>query len=304
MNGCESFPGGSDSRKRATPEGDKWAEGVALYVGEPMDKDDNEVGESASGVKSVSQAIRILNVVAEMDGPVSLKEIAARAGVAPSKAHRYLQSLCSCGFLNQTSKSGAYDLGMQTLRLGLAAINRVDIVNRAGEALGALTNETRADSFITVWAENGPAIVRFERSSKPAVAMLGAGVSIPVLTTATGLVFLTYGHPEWSAETAKRHAENNFDEVLKELPQKIETIRKAGYASTIGVIMAGRQCISAPIISYDDKIIAAVSLVSTRQDIVEADSPEVTALLEFCRRHSIRKRGYAEETLIEKRIAL
>ena len=79
---------------------------------------DNEGG---SGVKSVSQAIRILNIVAEMNGPVSLKEIAARAEVAPSKAHRYLQSLCTCGFLSQASKSGAYDLGMQTLRLGLAA---------------------------------------------------------------------------------------------------------------------------------------------------------------------------------------
>ena len=269
-----------------------------------MNKDEHDSVENASGVKSVSQAIRILNVVAEMDGPVSLKEIAARADVAPSKAHRYLQSLCSCGFLNQASKSGAYDLGMQTLRLGLAAINRVDIVNRAGEALGALTNETGADSFITVWADNGPAIIRFERSKKPAVAMLGAGVSIPVITTATGLVFLTYGHPEWSAEIAKQHAGNDLDEILKELPKKIEAIRKASYAYTIGVIMAGRQCISAPIISYDDKIIAAVSLVSTKPEIVEADSPEVAALLDFCRRHSVRKRGYAEETLIEKRIAV
>lgn len=269
-----------------------------------MTKTDSENGESAAGVRSVSQAIRILNVVAEMDGPVSLKEIAARAGVAPSKAHRYLQSLCTCGFLSQATKSGAYDLGMQTLRLGLAAINRVDIVNRAGEALPGLTEETGADSFITVWADNGPAIVRFERSKKPAVAMLGAGVSIPVLTTATGLVFLTYGHPEWSAETAKRHAGNYLDEALKELPQKIETIRKAGYAYTVGVIMAGRQCISAPIISFDDKIIAAVSLVSSQPEIVEPESAEVKALLEFCRRHSVRKRGYAEETLIEKRIAM
>ncbi len=263
-----------------------------------------EDAEGSSGVKSVSQAIRILNVVAQMDGPVSLKEIAARAGVAPSKAHRYLQSLCTCGFLSQATKSGAYDLGMETLRLGLAAINRVDIITRAGEALPSLTSETEADSFLTVWADYGPTMVRFERSKKPTMAMMGAGVSIPILSSATGLVFLAFGNPERVADVVRRQAEDNFDAVMKDIAAKIETVRKAGYASSIGAIMAGRQCISAPIISYDDKIISAVSLVSAKPDIVKPDSDEVKALLEFCKLYSIRKRGYAEETLIEKRIAI
>ncbi|WP_428407626.1 IclR family transcriptional regulator [Hyphococcus sp.] len=260
--------------------------------------------EGGSGVKSVSQAIRILNVVAQMDGPVSLKEIAARAGVAPSKAHRYLQSLCTCGFLSQATKSGAYDLGMETLRLGLAAINRVDIINRAGEALSSLTSETESDSFLTVWADNGPTMVRFERSKKPAMAMMGAGVSMPVLNSATGLVFLAFGNPDRVAEVVRRQENENYDAVMKQIAARIETVREAGYASSIGVIMTGRQCISAPIISYDDKVIAAVSLVSTKPDIVEPDSKEVKALLDFCKLYSIRKRGYSEETLIEKRIAI
>ncbi|WP_375201404.1 IclR family transcriptional regulator [Hyphococcus sp.] len=262
---------------------------------------DKAESETASGVKSVSQAINILNVVAQMDGPVSLKEIAARAGVAPSKGHRYLQSLCACGFLNQTAKSGAYDLGMETLRLGLAAINRVDIVNRAGEALPALTEQTNADGFLTVWADSGPTIVRFERSKQPTMAMLGAGVSIPVLSSATGLVFLAFGNSDRIAEVVRKQTEKNFDTAMKEVSSNVEKVRKAGYAYSVGLIMAGRQCISAPIMSYDDKVIAAVSL---EQSIIEPDCPEVKAMLDFCKRYSVRKRGYAEETLIEKRIAV
>ena len=262
---------------------------------------DNEGG---SGVKSVIQAIRILNIVAEMNGPVSLKEIAARAEVAPSKAHRYLQSLCTCGFLSQASKSGAYDLGMQTLRLGLAAINRVDIINRAGEALPGLSAETDADGFLSVWAESGPTIVRFERSKRPTMAMLGAGVSMPVLTSATGLVFLAFGHPDRIEEVVRRQTKENFDEAIKKVSSRVETIRKAGYAYSVGLIVPGRQCIAAPIMSYDDKVISVASLVSLEQDIVDPDSAHVKKLLDFCKRYSIRKRGYAEETLIEKKIAV
>ena len=269
--------------------------------GEFMTKIDSE---TASGVKSVSQAINILNVVAQMDGPVSLKEIAARAGVAPSKAHRYLQSLCACGFLNQAAKSGAYDLGMETLRLGLAAINRVDIVNRAGEALAKLTEETASDSFLTVWADSGPTIVRFERSKRPTMAMLGAGVSIPILTSATGLVFLAFGHRDRVEDVVRRQTKDNFDAAMKEVSARIEEVRKAGYAYSVGLIMPGRQCIAAPVMSYDDKVISAVSLVSLDQDIINPDSEAVKAMLDFCRKYSVRKRGYAEETLIEKRIAV
>lgn len=271
------------------------------FCGATMEKSESE---SVSGVKSVSQAINILNVVAQMNGPVSLKEIAAKAGVAPSKAHRYLQSLCACGFLSQTAKSGAYDLGMETLRLGLAAINRVDIVNRAGEALLGLTEQTNADGFLTVWADSGPTIVRFERSRQPTMAMLGAGVSIPVLTSATGLVFLAFGNSVRVEDVVRRQTKDNFDAAMKEVSAKVEEVRKAGYANSFGVIMPGRQCIAAPIMSYDDKVIAAVSLVSLERDIINPDSQTVTAMLDFCKRYSVRKRGYAEETLIEKRIAV
>lgn len=260
--------------------------------------------EGSSGVKSVSQAIQILNIVAEMDGPVSLKEIAARAQVAPSKAHRYLQSLCTCGFLSQASKSGAYDLGMQTLRLGLAAINRVDIINRAGDALPGLSDETEADGFLSVWTDSGPTIVRFERSKRPTMAMLGAGVSLPVLTSATGLVFLAFGHPERIEDVVRKQTKENFDAAMKEVSARVQKVREAGYAYSVGLIVPGRQAIAAPIMSYDDKVISVASLVSLDQDIVDPESAHVKKLLDFCKRYSIRKRGYAEETLIEKKIAV
>ena len=259
---------------------------------------------NASGVKSVGQAIHILNVVAKIGGPVTLKQIAAEAGVVPSKAHRYVQSLCDCGLLSQASKSGAYDLGMETLRLGLAAINRVDIVNRAGDALPELVSETEADGFLTVWGEVGPTVVRFERSLRPAVAMLGAGVSVPALNSATGEAYLAFANPERTNHVVRREAGDGWQRALKDINTKLEKVREAGYAYSIGLIMPDRQCIAAPIISFDDHVMAVISLVSIDKKIIEPDGEHVKKLLAFCRRHSVSKRGYMEETLIEKRISV
>ncbi|MCK5747636.1 MAG: helix-turn-helix domain-containing protein, partial [Oricola sp.] len=172
---------------------------------------------SDAGVKSVQQAVQILEAVAQISGPAQLKDVAARAGVAPSKAHRYLQSLCESGFVSQQTKSGAYDLGVGALRLGLAAIGRVDIVNRAGDALAELVEETGADAFLSVWGETAPIMVRFERSPRPTAAMMGAGVTLPALTSATGQVFLAFGNPERARLAVEREAGDDWMRAYKDI---------------------------------------------------------------------------------------
>lgn len=261
----------------------------------------------SAGIKSVSNAFKILDVVARNEGPISLKEISLRAGVSASKAHRYLQSLCACGLLSQARKSGSYDLGVAAMRLGLAAVNRVDVVNRAGEALSAFAQELDVDVCLTVWSELGPTVVRFERCRHPSAAMIGPGVAFPILTSAIGLVFLAFAEPALANEVIEREAMKRIDSErinVAELKRRLEGIRTTGYAKTAGMLLPGRYCCAAPIISIDDHIVAAVSIISSDPRIVEPDSAYVERLLAFCRKYSLPKRGYTEETLIEKKIAV
>ena len=263
----------------------------------------NDLDPVSTGVKSVSNAFKILDVVAQNNGPISLKEIGRRAGVSPSKAHRYLQSLCACGMLNQAFKSGNYDLGEGAMRLGLSAVNRVDIVNRAGDALPGLVQELNADACLTVWSDLGPTIVRFERSCRPAAAMLGAGVSFPIFTSATGLIYLAFAEAAMM-ESLKR-AEHGYDNAKAgELNNKLSSIKAAGYASTAGILLPGRFSIAAPIISFDDRVIAGISIFTKDAQSAEPNGALVRRLLDFCKRYSMPKRGYMEETMIERKIAV
>lgn len=259
---------------------------------------------AAGGVKSVMQAVHILDVVARFNGPTPLKDIARRAGVAPSKAHRYLQTLCACGMLSQVARSGAYDLGLSALRLGLAAVNRIDIVNRAGEELLWLVKSADADACLSVWTDIGPTIVRFERSARPTSSMMGAGVSLPVLTSSTGLVFLAFANPERTQEVVRKEAGDDWKNALQQQSDELKSIQRAGFSCAAGALSPGRFSISAPIMSFDDNVVTVVTLVSQDQALTDPDGPSVKLLLEFCRRFSMPKRGYGEETLIEKKIAI
>ncbi|WP_425410845.1 IclR family transcriptional regulator [Hyphococcus sp.] len=259
------------------------------------------------GIKSVKNAFKILDTVARRPGPVSLKEISLEAGVSPSKAHRYLQSLCACGLLSQAKKSGNYDLGMTAMRLGLTAVNRVDIINRAGEAIPMLAQALDVDVCLTVWSDLGPTVVRFERCKHPSAAMLGPGVAFPVLSSATGQVFLAFAETGLVEALRKREISRagpgNEINALG-LDQKLAEIRAAGYAKSSGVLLPGRYCCSAPIISIDDHIVAAVSIISAHAGLIDPGEKYIEKLMAFCRKYSLPKKGYLEETLMEQKIAV
>ncbi len=266
-----------------------------------------ETEKAQTNIKSVSVACSILEVVARNSGPLSLKLISQRAKVTASKAHRYVQSLCACGLMSQAHKSGSYDLGLTALRIGLAAVNRVDTVNRASDALPSLVENLDADAFISVWSNLGPTVVRFERSRTPSVSMLGPGVAFPIFTSATGLVFLAHASPAMLHDVVQEEIRNNpelREKSTREIAEGYNHIKEEGYAYTIGAFLQGRQCVAAPILSLDNRIIAAVTFVSTNPGSVKPDSREVKLLMQFCAQYSLPKKGYLEETLIEQRIAV
>jgi DNA-binding IclR family transcriptional regulator len=93
------------------------------------------ISRRQAGVNSLETGLRLAGVLAETGLPEALKDIAARAGLAPAKAHRYLVSLIRAGLAEQDSESGRYRLGPLALQLGLGALRGLDVLKLGGEAI-------------------------------------------------------------------------------------------------------------------------------------------------------------------------
>lgn len=149
--------------------------------------------DDRKGVQSVDRAVDILAVIESTVGPMSVADLSKALDSTPSKIHRYLVSLVRCGALRQTGK-GAYDLGPATLSLVLSALSRMDTVDRTCAAAEALRNDLGEAVFVAVWGNRGPTIVRYFESFTPMTVEARAGVVLPILTSATGRVFLAWGN--------------------------------------------------------------------------------------------------------------
>lgn len=145
--------------------------------------------KSRSGIQSIEVGFRLLDVLTNEPRAMMLRDLAQRAGMSPAKAHRYLVSFLRLGAVSQDPVSGRYELGGFALQMGLARLARVDGVKLARIALNSLRDQLDQTVGIAVWGNQGPTVVHWMESSHPAKASLKLGDVMPLLSSATGLLF-------------------------------------------------------------------------------------------------------------------
>jgi DNA-binding IclR family transcriptional regulator len=226
------------------------------------------------GVQSVETSVAILRALAEAPGPLTLTDLSRRTGLAAAKLHRYLVSFVDTGMIDHR-KSGAYDLGRGCAELGMAALARVDPINRAADALPQLVDATGVTAMLSVWGSEGPTVVRWERAARPLVTALGVGAVLPVLTSATGLAFLG-----WLPERVVLAALADADPVsLRSLRARI---RADGCATADQTFIPGLWALAAPVLDLQGQAVAVVTLVSTDRTLLDEGAVARDALLGVC----------------------
>lgn len=111
---------------------------------------------TAYSVGSVDAALKLL-LLLDAQGRVRVSDAASFLGVAPSTAHRLLGTLRDHGFVEQDGGSREYLLGPTIVRLGLAALARVNIRDVARPHIERLSEETAETVHVGVL--RGPKIL-------------------------------------------------------------------------------------------------------------------------------------------------
>ncbi|SEQ79592.1 IclR family transcriptional regulator [Thalassovita taeanensis] len=253
-------------------------------------------GGTSSGLTSLDTALRVLAYMARQGGAQPLSEIAGACEMSASKAHRYLASFVAAGMVQQRGSSRKYNLGPAALELGLAALAQHDFVNNAARGLADLSAETEMTVLLSVWANQGATVVRWERGSSPTDTSMGLGTTLPLLTSATGRVFLVWGpqraiSPVRDAQL-KRLARQprpvlDFEPSQSGVSELISLTRQRQFASVEGRFIPGLVAAAAPVLDWQGEVQAAITLVGTDPDTIGPTTSQVQKLLDYCSKRSV-----------------
>lgn len=215
-------------------------------------------------IQSVERGFGLIRCLELAPGPLSLKELAACAGMPASKAHLYLVSFRRAGLVRQES-TGQYALGPYALQLGLAALRKLDVISLARPVLHSLKDQASEAVYLAIWGNLGPCIVAKVDGPRQIPMTLQIGYVLPLLTTATGRVFLSHLPPAATRDIVTREEREQAARKAIFSEKVVENIIRGtnarGLAKTDSLLNSGFTALSSPVFNHDNTICAAMTLL-------------------------------------------
>lgn len=239
---------------------------------------DAPVRDRRQRVQAASTGIAVLKGLAALGGRASLTALARHMNENPAKVHRYLGSMVDEGLVAQDPVSQQYYLGPEAIQIGLVAMRVADPLRLAEAPLARLCETLGLTCFLAVMGNKGPTIVRFEEPGLPVTVNVRVGSVLPLLTSATGRVFLTYHSDprlmqlvadEFKSLAKEGHVKGTMNAYVKALR---EGVKGSGLAIVRDTNLQGISAIAAPVFDATGKVAAVLTVLgSTGSFPLEAD---------------------------------
>ncbi|WP_309081979.1 helix-turn-helix domain-containing protein [Zhihengliuella sp.] len=206
----------------------------------------NPLAKPAS--QTLSRGLRMLEVLAEASGPLTIAELAAELGLHRSIAYRILRTLEEHNLAHR-GHSGAVELapGLAVLARGVQR----DLQSAALPELTALANELGVSAFLAVWDHRDCiTLVTVEPRHSSAAVIQRPGSRHAFTRGAPGIAIQSsHTAEEWAA----RMPEEPYREAAAEA-------RRRGYASSHDEVIPGVSSVASPVI-VPGQLPASVAIV-------------------------------------------
>jgi DNA-binding IclR family transcriptional regulator len=229
---------------------------VSLYDGTMV-----EIGEAQKSV--TGRAFTVLDTFDAGHRHQTLAQIARRAGLPLTTAHRLVHELVAQGALSRTP-DGAYEIGRKIWSLGILASLHSDLRELAlpyMEDLYQLGNDA-----VQIGVLDGFRCLIVERiaGSRTLSVISKPGARLPLHASGVGKVLLAYGSKELQ-EAVLDSLESYTDKTVTD-PEKVrkqlKQIKDQGFAHSEEELAIGARTLAAPIFGPGKKVVAALGIVS------------------------------------------
>ena len=257
-------------------------------------------------IASAAGTLQLLEILGEAGRSMSLAELAEASARPKSTIHRVLSTLVNTGFVEQDPATEKYRLTIKMWRLGISALNQLDIIKLARPHLEALMNATDETVHLAMLDASGDVVYLSKVESARSIRVqTQVGRLSPSWCTATGRSLLAF-QPEVLENILSRRLAPRTPHTVTDtsrLRSLLARVRADGYAVTKAENHPEMGGIAAPIRDHAGEVAAscgiAIPVFRMDKPLVERCVPlvlhaaqEISSELGF-RRTPSRKKVYA-----------
>ncbi|KQV07648.1 IclR family transcriptional regulator [Leifsonia sp. Root112D2] len=222
------------------------------------------MARQSNGASAISRAVTVLDAFSFESPFLSLSEIAHRAGIAPSSAHRVVGELVAHGLLERMPDR-SYRVGIRLWEIGSRTPGALGLREIARPSVHAVQSEVRQHTQLAV--RSGLDVLIIERlSSHDAVVNASiVGGRIPLQHSSSGIVLLAFAEEEGLLERIVQRGLAPITpsslQTEAHLRDAVETARRDGYCIAEGRIFAESRGIAVPVRGSHDVVVGALGIV-------------------------------------------
>lgn len=225
-------------------------------------------------LRSVTNALRVMEALADADRPMSVTELGQRLGLAASTTHRILATLAAEGFAVRVPALRRYRAGPGLARLARRSLlDNVRLAEAARPILRRLAAESGETSQLTVLDGWDTVAIDHVDSTQPVIVHHPAGSRVPAHATAVGKAILAH-LPEVAARIAREGLVAHSSRTLTDptaFMAELETIRRCGYAINVGQLHPETAGVAAPIVEASGSVIGSIGISGPAARIGDAN---------------------------------
>jgi len=220
--------------------------------------------QNQAHLNSVEKALRILKIF-EGERPCwGVRELSTHLGFSPATVQRILQTLKAYAFVDQDAHTRQYRLGNVFFSF-LHSLQRTYPVTQVAQSyMKQLLSRTQETVHLNVIERNERICIDNMESSQNLKGFMPIGSRSPLYAGASSKCLLAFSGREF-IETYLQGVKpaaitKNTQIDPKKIKVELETIRKQGYAASLGERNPGLGSLSAPILDYRGTLLASISL--------------------------------------------
>lgn len=227
-------------------------------------------------VRSMERALDLLEILAEERQPVSLTELASKASLSKTTAHRLMQTLCARNYAVKTADS-RYLTGPKVIELASYHIEHLELYNIAKPYLTELYSAYKMTVYLGKVVDNKVVYVQVIERKALYLREEDSGIGVPAYPASIGKCMfasmsgdeideLLYNHP------LERYTDKTITDPA-EYKKVLMKVRKDGWAIDDEEYLKGRRCVGAPVYDYSGAVIASIAINGDLEELSDEKLP-------------------------------
>ncbi len=229
---------------------------------------------------AVERAVAVLEEIAHSRSGMSLTELTQRLKLPRSSMHCLLVTLERCGYLQRNSARGRYHFGAKIFSLTNLALGGIGLREVANPFLRALVRRTGLTAHMAILAHDQAVLIEQVTPAGVSRVATWLGKSLEVHCSALGKALIAWLPEEDLKRIIRDHGlprlNDNTIASPRKLLEELARTRKNGYSIDDEEADIGTRCLGAPVFNSDGRVVTAISLMGTTEQVI----PENLAV--FC----------------------